>query len=279
MKEMNMIRLLRQLNRRRLFSRNERKRNVLAARAVQNLSESEKQQVKKTLNRLKPYDCKKRMIRIGPNLDGGYVLPDDLEDVTALFSPGVDESIGFDLAISKRGIPCFLADGTVERPRNLRANMKFEKKMIGNGPENSHIEMEDWVSGSVPKDGDLMLQMDIEGAEVEVLAQVSDELLNRFRIIVIELHDIDVELLGPHRVKYDKFVQRLTEDHLICHLHPNTVAAPVNVLGYHVPPLIELTLLRKDRVETPIEATAQYPHPLDCPNDANHPHRNFPAFW
>jgi hypothetical protein len=219
------------------------------------------------------------MIRVGPNLDGGYVLPDDLEGITALFSPGVDESIGFDLAISKRGIPCFLADGTVGTPKNLRENMQFEKKRIGNGREHSHIQMENWVSSSAPKGGDLMLQMDIEGAEVEVLAQISDEILNRFRIIVIELHKVDVELLGPDRAKYDGFLKRLTENHLICHVNATVEAAQVRMMGKPVLPLIELTLPHKDRVEPPIEATAQYPHPLDCPNDENHPQRNFPAFW
>ncbi|WP_416171498.1 FkbM family methyltransferase [Algoriphagus boritolerans] len=39
------------------------------------------------------------------------------------------------------------------------------------------------------KNSDSILQMDIEGAEIETLLSISEDYLNNFRIIVIEFHD------------------------------------------------------------------------------------------
>jgi hypothetical protein len=49
----------------------------------------------------------------------------------------------------------------------------------------------------MPSSDDLILQMDIEGAEWHVLLNVSRDTLRRFRIIVIELHDLE-RLMDKH---------------------------------------------------------------------------------
>jgi hypothetical protein len=39
------------------------------------------------------------LIRLGADGDGGYLVPDDLEDVAACFSPGVDDRASFESAM------------------------------------------------------------------------------------------------------------------------------------------------------------------------------------
>jgi len=270
---------LSRLNRRRLFLRSERHSNQQARQSELLLNGQERSSIKGLLEKFAPQSCGRDLVRVGPDFDGGYLIPDDLDGIEALYSPGVSDTLGFDLEIAKCGIPCFLADGTVEPPTNLHPSMNFEKMMIGEGPADTFMSLDSWVTRTAPPRGDLMLQMDIEGAEYEVLLATPRALLNRFRIIILEIHGIDRYLFGDARTQLDQLMDRLLENHIICHLHPNNVCPPVTILGQSIPPLVELTLLRRDRVGDIAGDKPGYPHPLDAPNDNNMPTREFPPFW
>lgn len=57
------------------------------------------------------------------------------------------------------------------------------------------MTLEDWVRTAEPAregDGDLMLQMDIEGAEYRNLMATSSSCLKRFRIIILEIHFLGI---------------------------------------------------------------------------------------
>lgn len=270
---------LSRLNRKRLFRRAERRMNKIAQQNEAQLSEPECTAIISLLAKFTPISCGEELLRIGPVHDGGYLLPDDFEGIQALYSPGVSDTLGFDLEIANRGMPCFLADGTIDQPLNMHPSMHFEKMMIGDGPEDLYMSMDNWVNRTAPHNGDLMLQMDIEGAEYEVLLSSSRALLDRFRIIILELHGLDRHLFGDARFQLEKLMDRLTKNHFICHIHPNTVCPPVNILGRSIPPIIGLTLIRKDRFPNITGKEAVYPHPLDAPNDTNAPFRAFPPFW
>lgn len=271
--------ILSRWNRRRLFRRAESKANAQARAWEATLTPDARAEVMRLMARFRPIDCGLPMRRFGPAGDGGYVLPDDLEGIAAMFSPGVDATIGFDLEIARRGIPCFLADGTVDRPAGLLENMRFDPMMIGEGPAERFMSMQAWVERHAPGSDDLMLQIDIEGAEYDVLPAMPADLLRRFRIISLELHALDRMLLTGERPRLVRLLDVLQAHHAICDLHPNTVAPPVEVCGRLVPPLVELTFLRKDRFRGATDATAVYPHPLGAPNLTYLPRRDYPAFW
>jgi hypothetical protein len=270
---------LSRLNRKRLFLRGERRSNEQAQKNEAHLKAHEYPIIEGLLEKFAPTPCGQKLIRVGPATDGGYLLPDDLTGIVALYSPGVSDTLGFDLEVANLGIPCFLADGTIEQPTNMHPSMQFENMMIGSGPKDTFMSMESWVHRTAPPQGDLMLRMDIEGAEYDVLLDTPRALLDRFRIIVLELHWLDRYLFGDERNRLDRLMDHLLENHVICHLHPNTVAPPVTILGRSVPPLLELTLLRKDRLGSGAQIQGVYPHPLDAPNDTTLPVRDFPPFW
>ncbi len=52
------------------------------------------------------------------------------------------------------------------------------------------MTLESWVQRKADGRDDLLLQMDIEGAEHDVLPNAPMELLTQFRIIVIEFHNL-----------------------------------------------------------------------------------------
>lgn len=222
--------------------------------------------VRALVRSLHPFVTEKPLVRIGGEGDGGYLVPDDFEGITACFSPGVSETATFEEDLARRGIPSFLADASVAAPPIENTLFHFTRKYLGVVEDDRTMPLDAWVRLNAPADGDLMLQMDIEGAEWEVLLNTSRETMRRFRIIVLEVHSIwqIVSRLGFQII--NSTFEKLLQDFYVVHLHPNNVANPVVVAGISIPSLMEITLIRKDRVKTLVYAT-EFPHPLDRRND------------
>lgn len=138
--------------------------------------------VQKVLNLLTPFNTEIPLIRVGGCGDGGYLLPDDLDGIVACFSPGVDATMTFDTEIMERGIPCFLADASVEGLAAPHAMATFDKLFLGPTTSRQFISLDDWVARYAPPDGDLLLQMDIEGAEYVTLNAARTGTLERFEL-------------------------------------------------------------------------------------------------
>ena len=130
----------------------------------------------------------------------------------------------------------------------------------------------------VPHDSDLILQMDIEGAEYRVLNSASERLLTRFRIMVIEFHDLAQMFTHFGFREISSVFRKLLRTHKIVHIHPNNLADPVSRGPIVIPPLMEFTFYRKDRSFFEYRSLA-YPHPLDAPNAADRPNLALPKCW
>lgn len=218
------------------------------------------------------------MIRLGSHGDGGYVLPDDLDGLAACFSPGVSTVADFELAMADRGVPSFMADASVEAAPLEHPLFDFEPTFVGTEDRPGWTTLESWMRRKGPETGDMLLQMDIEGAEWTVLNATDRATLQRFRIVVLELHDVDHVFLTSGLDEMGRALGKLFDDFEMVHLHANNNLQPVRRHGYAVPPVLEMTLLRKDRVRqaTPI---APLPHPLDVPNNAHVPELVLAPYW
>lgn len=64
--------------------------------------------VRSFIHELRPLQPSTPMRRVGKIGDGGYVLPNDLEGITALISPGVSDETSFDTEIASMGIPVYM---------------------------------------------------------------------------------------------------------------------------------------------------------------------------
>jgi len=214
---------------------------------------------------MSPIDPGRPLRRIGGGGDGGYLVPDDIEGIAAVFSPGVSNVADFELEFAERGVPCFLADRTVDGPPVPHARFHFVQRHLAAKATDDTITLDDRVGSSFSAPGDLLLQMDIEGAEYEVLAAASQATLSRFRIIVLELHDLHHARRAAFLDRISRAFKRLHETHAIVHLHPNNCRAPRKWLGLRIHPVMEITMLRRDRVRrmTPVRTL---PHPLDRSN-------------
>ncbi len=244
----------------------ERVKNALLLAGIGIYRTASNEEIKEVISLLKPVATDKELIRIGGSGDGGYLVPDDLENIRYCFSPGVAETATFEADLAGRGIKSFLADYSVSAPPIESDLFAFDKKFLGALNDEVYFTLGSWVDKYVPGAGDdLILQMDIEGSEYEVLCEVDESLLSRFRILLIEFHTLDKlfdrTFLNLFRVAAGK----LSRNFHCVHIHPNNDAGSVKRKDLEIPRLLECTFLRKDR-GTVIQKHQTYPHLLDEDN-------------
>jgi hypothetical protein len=229
---------------------------------------TDKRKITKLIDSLYPYQIQKDLIRLGPNGDGGYLVPNDLEGIESCFSPGVDRISEFELDCLKYGMKIYMADKSVDKP-NLDISMdkyNFIKKFVGCTNNYDYITMDDWVRlNSTSNTSELILQMDIEGGEYYSLINMSDYLINRFRIMVIEFHYLN-DLWNPHFFDLAQTVfNKILQTHICVHIHPNNCCGIDTRFNFEIPRVAEFTFIRKDRVKVKKDAS-NFPHELDFNN-------------
>ncbi|MDD3276368.1 MAG: FkbM family methyltransferase [Kiritimatiellales bacterium] len=240
---------------------------------------TEKSPVASLIRTLSPVRIEgKPLIRIGPDGDGGYLVPDDLSGIETCFSVGVGPVSGFEKECARRGMNVFLADNSVEQPAESDEKFHFTRKHVGVLTTDSEMTLDRWVADSLPDSrSDLLLQMDVEGAEYEILCSMTDQLAQRFRIVVVEFHDLDQLWNQAFFNLAVRVFNKLLQTHTCVHIHPNNVRGLVKENGLEIPQVAEFTFLRKDRVCNPSPARI-FPHPFDQ-NNAAMPELPLPPCW
>lgn len=237
------------------------------------------QTVKNLLNEIKVYDCNLTKIRIGNNCDGGYVAAKELcEKTDTVYSFGIGDDISFELHYinmfpNSKKIKLF--DHTVDELPITHPKFSFHKQGIGNGygtPENIFENS--------------LLKMDVEYCEWEAFELFDNNSLKKFSQILVEFHIVHAEMrdhLTPYFqnfyehalsqinsnlfIKYYHVIKKLNELFYIYHIHANNSLPKISVGGYDFPPLIELSLVRKDLVSDVHETETNFPiDSLDFPN-------------
>lgn len=239
-----------------------------------------RQRMANLVRMMRPLDGGHPLIRLGGDHDGGYLIPDDLEGIEYCFSPGVSQNSSFERELLQRNIKSFLADYSVDGPPEQLEGCQFTKMFLGPRETKTTMTLDRWVDESVGRDydGDLLLQMDIEGHEFETLLAARRDTLSKFRIAAIEIHHSQ---RLRRRSAYDLWfacLERLTTIFDVVHVHPNNCSGIVEVHGFPMPRVFEITLLRKDRMSQrrPI---ATLPHPLDQRNQPGKPDFALPPAW
>jgi len=231
--------------------------------------------------KLYPFAIDIPLIRLGTNGDGGYLVPDDLSEIEAVFSPGVAMVSEFELDCLERGMKVFMADKSVEKP-NLdvpEAQYSFIKKFVGCVNNDEYITMDEWVNTSgVKTNSDLLLQMDIEGSEYVTLLNTSSNLMTRFRVIVVEFHFYKRLWNSSFFHLVENTFDKILQSHAVVHSHVNNSGDVDCKMGVEIPQLLEITFLRKDRANFEKYQT-DFPHELDFDNDTSKPTVILPEHW
>ncbi len=214
------------------------------------------------IKKLRPWKTDKPLIRLGSDHDGGYLVPDDLEGIDLLISPGIGNVTKFEKDCAERGMQVHLIDASVSEIPDTHPNFVFHPVFLGVG--NNEVPFSKFLSGLDLESysGDWLLQMDIEGAEWENLIEIPVEVLNRFRILVLEFHQMDNLFNAPYFDLVKKVFDKLSVNFEIVHIHPNNFGNKTQIEGIEIPRYLEFTFLRKDRIGSK-EPARQFPHPLD----------------
>jgi hypothetical protein len=116
-----------------------------------------------------------------------------------------------------------------------------------------------------PYEGDLLLQMDIEGGEYDTLMNAPTSLLAQFRIMVVEFHYLH-ELFNQRHFDFaSRLFRKISQTHSVVHIHPNNCCGSVRADGLEIPRIAEFTFHRNDRIKEKAYRRT-FPHPLDRNN-------------
>ena len=240
------------------------------------------------IHALHPRDSGVNLIRLGPDGDGGYLIPDDLSGIEYGFSPGVCTESGFEADLAKRGLKVYLADYSVDSASVNDPNLFFDKKFIGSLSDREFMTLDEWKNKKIPSySGDLILQMDIEGAEFEAIMSVSASLLSQFRIMVIEFHFLQELFNRPYFDLSSRVFRKILQNHSVAHIHPNNCCGSVKVPNQwthgnragclEIPRVSEFTFYRNDRIKKESYCRV-FPHSLDQDNTSK-PSLALPHCW
>ena len=157
----------------------------------------------------------------------------------------------------------------------------FEKKFLGPITHKNYVNLKDWISSKIDykNENNLILQMDIEGDEYDVLQSVDIETLKKFRIILIEFHNLHYLFEEFYYPKFLKIFEILSEFFYCTHIHPNNdVDFILKSKKIVIPPVMEFSFLRKDRAKI-LNSNLQFPSELDKPNNPKKKDIHLPFCW
>lgn len=255
----------------------QRLREVLLARTMWSERAQPDAPIRALIERLRPESSNTPLIRMGGAHDGGYLVPDDLDGIAACISPGVSDECSFDTDAAARGMDVYMADASVTGPPTDNPRFHFSKLFFDTFNSATTVTLDDYCRDLAPG-SDLLLEMDIEGAEYRVLQSTSDLLMARFRIMVIEFHSL-TSLFTPFGFEQISSVfDKILRTHAIVHIHPNNAAPAFTKGDIGIPPYLEFTFHRRDRAHF-VSRPAAFPHPLDVANDARVADVVLPTIW
>ena len=217
---------------------------------------------------------KNKLCRIGRHGDGGYIMPDVFRDGGIAYSFGINDDVSWDEDMAKRGYDVYMYDHTIETLPYERPEFHFHKCGIASKEIVSPTmkTLENLLHNNCHMNvNNMILKMDVEGAEWEVLASVNENILARFDQIVLEYHGL-LEVDEKKDKVISLALSKINSTHKLIHLHGNNYGTSVCLADRVFPNVLEATYVRKglpsiiwsnEEVELPLD--------IDEPNDPYRP--------
>ena len=186
-----------------------------------------------------------KLVRIGRDHDGGYVMPNKFLGGVA-YSFGICDDVSWDKDMVSHGYEVFMYDHTIKNLPEENPHFHFFRQGISDGKTNDErlLSLEHFIKvNHHENERNMILKMDVEGAEWGFLSEVSTETLSQFSQIVFEFHDMN----NPNdKALTLEALRKLKLTHELVHVHAN------NNSDYHVhsgkifADVIEVTYVRRD---------------------------------
>lgn len=250
--------------------------NFIGAKAYRQISD---EKILNLIKCFKPAKTQFSLKRIGDKNDGGYLIPDIINEIKYCVSGGVGHTNEFESQLEKLNIKCFLADYSVEAPKDLY-NFDFKKKFLASYDDTEKININSWIESFGDKCNleQSILKLDIEKSEYEVINTINEEILKKFKILIIEFHGL--EMIGEEGF-YQNLLSvknKILKNFLTVHIHPNNCCGIHNVRKFKVPSVLEVTYLNKSLANKSDEL-CNIPHKLDAKNKIKYKDIFLPDYW
>ena len=211
------------------------------------------------------------LVRVGNNDDGGYILLDDFKSGGIAYSFGISDDVSFDKDIASKGYDVFMYDHTVGGLPEANKNFHFFKQGIADGvTQDERLKsLEYFISQNHHEhQRDMILKMDVEGAEWGFLESVKPETLSQFSQLTFEFHDM-INPSNSERIL--TALRKINETHQLIHLHANNNGSYISIGGKNFCSLTEVTYILRDKYKLVNDYDVNLPLSLDMPNIKSFP--------
>jgi len=236
--------------------------------------------IKNIIKLFRPFNVNFELIRLGSKNDGGYLVPNLMDDVKYCFSPGVGKSSNFEKDLEKFNIKSFLADNTVSGPATKLNKFDFIKKNVNSFNDKKKIDINSWIYSKIKKNEikNSIFQIDIEGHEHEIIFSIKEDILSEVKIMIIEFHGLEfVGNIFFHTI-LKSTLEKINLYFTAVHIHPNNSSGMHRVGKTNIPSALEVTFLNNKFI-TSKSKIKQWPHKLDEKNIKNKNDIFLESYW
>jgi hypothetical protein len=193
------------------------------------------------------------MTRVGGNNDGGYFCPTDLSSITTVFSPGYGGIKDFEDELGRLGKKIYICDPMYDHIPNLMESQDFDGIGLAatSNADGLFLSLSDWIDSKVDSNTNhMLLQMDIEGAEWEILLHSEAEVLRRFDVLLIEFHNLDRLVFDKNFLESAEILfAKLANDFTNIYCRANNCGGTFAYLLNKMPKVVEITLVKNSQLE------------------------------
>lgn len=205
--------------------------------------------------------------RIGREHDGGYIMLNDFNESMIAYSYGISNDVSWDSDMASRGIHCYMYDHTISSLPQESSYFHWKKegicgikKSVNCNTLDTHIK-----NNGHEQNRDLILKMDVEGAEWDALINLDEKILNQFRQMVFEFHN----MYDPRFYSITcKVLEKLNKTHQPVHVHGNNYGPRKCVNKLVMPHALEVLYVRKENYQFS-QSRHFYPREFDMPCNPN----------
>lgn len=204
--------------------------------------------------------------RVGRARDGGYIMVDDFEGVTAAISAGIADEVSWDEDIAGRGIEVYQFDHSVDGPPIGNDRFHFFKRRIASATTAESENINSCLARIPISHKRLILKIDIEGAEWEIFDGATYDDLQRLSQIVVEFHGFSKVANGNWRQRAARTMAKLRSMFEVVHVHGNNFAPLHVVANVPLPDVVEVTFANRSMYQFG-ENEEVFPTSFDRPNN------------
>lgn len=211
-------------------------------------------------------------VRIGGDHDGGYVMANNFDRNAIAYSIGVGPQIQWDREMALRGLEIHQYDHTVDGLPEEHPAFHFNK--IGIAADSSKtdlITLDEMIfrNGHQEKEN-MLLKIDVEGAEWDVFDSLAYDVLDKFDQIVVEFHGMEFIGDAAFRARCDRVFRKLNAQHVPIHVHGNNYGGISIIDGISCPNVFEMSYCKRSNFNF-LASDEIFPTAQDQPCLAGHP--------